>query len=71
MTEESQCVLVYCSFYRWLTDNDEVLDFWCSLREFAERVFLIPAPPPGLLSLVNIIIIFYLKKCNIYPSLRT
>ncbi len=42
----------YCRFYRWLTENDEV-DFWSRLREFSERVFLVPAPPPGLLSLVR------------------
>ncbi|XP_064390459.1 DENN domain-containing protein 3-like [Halichondria panicea] len=37
-------------FYRWLSDCDE-LYFWSGVREFAERVFLVPAPPPGLLSI--------------------
>ncbi len=44
-----------CRFYRWLSDCDE-LYFWSGVREFAERVFLVPAPPPGLLSIVSVMV---------------
>lgn len=40
------------SFHSNLVDECEDLKFWESVQMFCERIFLIPALPPGMLSLV-------------------
>lgn len=35
-----------------LIKEEEQIDFWDFLREFAERIFLVPAPPVGHLAVV-------------------
>ena len=36
-----------------LCDEDSVLSFWHRVRQFTERLFLVPVPPPGLLAVVS------------------
>ena len=42
-----------CSLYRLITDDDTDDDFWTIVKIFAEKIFLVPCLPEGMLSLVS------------------
>ena len=50
-----------CRFHSNLVNEAEDKEFWEVVREFCERIFMIPAPPPGSLSLVRCYCYF---NCN-------
>lgn len=37
-------------FYHVVTDEDEEAEFWEVLKDYAERLFLVPSPPQGMLA---------------------
>ena len=40
-------------FYHVVTDEDEEAEFWEVLKDYAERLFLVPSPPQGMLAVVG------------------
>ena len=42
------------SFHSNLVEECEDRNFWEVVKMFSERVFLVPAPPPGYLSVVSV-----------------
>lgn len=51
--QRSQCYLSLFSFHSNLVDHCEDQNFWDAVQMFCERIFLVPAPPPGCLFLVS------------------
>ena len=42
-----------CRFHQLLITEGEDVDFWEFLRDFSERLFLVPTPPVGHLAVVS------------------
>ena len=36
-----------------VTDEDEEAEFWDVLKDYTERLFLVPSPPQGMLAVVG------------------
>ena len=44
-----------------LTTEGEDVDFWEFLKDFAERIFLVPTPPVGHLAVVMLYMYMYIS----------
>ena len=45
--------VLHCRFHHLLITEGEDVDFWEFLRDFSERIFLVPTPPVGHLAVVS------------------
>ena len=46
------CYSCFCRFHSYFVEEGDDRDFWDLVKTYTERIFLIPCPPPGSLSVV-------------------